>query len=77
VPPSHDEWLDDLDGIPGTPHHLRERANAAIVANANPAATPPQATYTGLALADLLGRNHSNRRCRHDRRDHRFSEVGI
>jgi hypothetical protein len=46
-----------------------------MVANANEAATPPQATK--FALADLLGRNHSNRRCRHDHRDHRVSEVGI
>ena len=46
----------------------------AMVANANPAATPPQATQ--IALADLLGRNHSNRRCSHDHRDHRVSEVG-
>jgi hypothetical protein len=45
-----------------------------MVANANPPATTPQAT--AFALADLLGRNHSNRRCSHDHRDHRVSEVG-
>ena len=54
----------------------RNTQHSAIVANANRAATPPQATHT-LALADLLGRNHSNRCCRHDRRDHRVSEMGI
>jgi hypothetical protein len=39
--------------------YLRERANAAMVANANEAATPPPATQ--IALADLFGCSHSNR----------------
>lgn len=54
---------------------MRARGHGAMVANANQAATPPQATQ--IALADLLGRNHSNRRCSHDHRNHRVSEVGI
>lgn len=48
-----------------------------MVANANQSATPPRAAHTGLALVDRLGRNDSNRRCRHDHRDNRVSEVGI
>ena len=48
--------------------------DAGMVANANPAATPSQATQ--IALADLLGRHHCNRRCGRDHGDHRVSEVG-
>jgi hypothetical protein len=46
-----------------------------MVANANEAATPPQATK--FALADLLGRNHSYCYGHHGRRDHCVTEVGI
>jgi hypothetical protein len=63
-PPSHDEWLDNLDAIPAHLIYLRERADAAMVPNANEAATPPPATQ--IALADLFGCSHSNRGCRHD-----------
>jgi hypothetical protein len=46
-----------------------------MVANANPAATPSQATQ--IALADLLGRDHSHCNSHHGRRDHCVTEVGI
>jgi hypothetical protein len=48
-----------------------------MVANANRAATPPQATYTAFALADLLGRDDSHCYGRHGRRDRCVTEVGI
>jgi hypothetical protein len=48
-----------------------------MVANANRAATPPQATYTAFALADLLGRDDSHCYGHSGRRDHCVAEVGI
>jgi hypothetical protein len=47
-----------------------------MMANANRAATTPQATHA-LALADLLGRNHSYCYGHHGRRDHCVTEVGV